>query len=76
MTKLFRLEDDISLVSGLTFALEKAGLRTDGGCILAEADTLWAAGPFPCDGKPAVLKIGQTENDLENRGLARAVFSN
>ena len=25
MTKLFRLEDDIGLVSGLTFALEKQG---------------------------------------------------
>ena len=37
---------------------------------------MWVAGPFPCDGKPAVLKIGQIENDLENRGLTRAVFSN
>lgn len=29
---------------------------------------------FPRDGKPTVFKISQTENDLENRGLARAVF--
>ena len=31
---------------------------------------------FPCDGKLTVFKISQTKNDLENCGLARAVFSN
>lgn len=46
MTKLFRLEDDIGLVSGLTFALEKQGYALAGGRTLAEADTLRAAGPY------------------------------
>ena len=46
MTKLFRLEDDIGLVSGLTFALEKQGYALAGARTLAEADTLWAAGPY------------------------------
>ena len=46
MTKLFRLEDDISLVNGLTFALEKQGYALAGARTLAEADTLWAAGPY------------------------------
>ena len=46
MTKLFRLEDDIGLVSGRTFALEKQGYALAGARTLAEADTLWAAGPY------------------------------
>ena len=46
MTKLFRLEDDIGLVGGLTFALEKQGYTLAGAHTLAEADTLWAAGPY------------------------------
>ena len=46
MTKLSRLEDDIGLVSGLTFALEKQGYALAGARTLAEADTLRAAGPY------------------------------
>ncbi len=46
MTKLFLLEDDLSLVSGLTFAFEKQGYALTVARTLAEADTLWAAGPY------------------------------
>ena len=46
MTKLSRLEDDIGLVSGRTFVLEKQGYALAGARTLAEADTLWAAGPY------------------------------
>ena len=41
MTKLFLLEDDLSLVSGLTFAFQKQGYELTVARTLAEADALW-----------------------------------
>ena len=58
MTKLFRLEDDIGLVSGRTFALEKQGYTLAGARTLAEADTLWAAGPYDLPGPDVSLADG------------------
>ncbi len=43
MTKLFLLEDDLGLVSGLTFAFQKQGYDLTVARTLAEANTLWAA---------------------------------
>ena len=38
MRKLFLLEDDLSLISGLTFAFKKQGFALDTARTLAEAD--------------------------------------
>ena len=40
MRKLFLLEDDLSLVSGLTFAFRKQGFALDTARTLAEAEVL------------------------------------
>lgn len=42
MKKLFLLEDDQSLITGLTFAFQKQGFELDAARTLAEADALWA----------------------------------
>lgn len=42
MKKLFLLEDDQSLITGLTFAFQKQGFELDAVRTLAEADALWA----------------------------------
>ena len=44
MRKLFLLEDDLSLVSGLTFAFRKQGFALDTARTLAEADAPWSDG--------------------------------
>ena len=44
MKKLFLLEDDQSLITGLTFAFQKQGFELDAARTLAEADALWADG--------------------------------
>lgn len=46
MDKLLLLEDDLSLVSGLTFAFEKEGFLLDVARTLQEADDLWADGAY------------------------------
>lgn len=46
MRKLFLLEDDLSLVSGLTFALRKQGFELDVARTLAQADALWSDGKY------------------------------
>ena len=42
MRKLFLLEDDLSMVSGLTFAFKKQGFALDTARTLAEAEALWS----------------------------------
>ena len=42
MRKLFLLEDDLSLISGLTFAFKKQGFALDTARTLAEAEVLWS----------------------------------
>lgn len=41
MQKILLLEDDLSLINGLTFALQKAGYTPDVARTLHEADCLW-----------------------------------
>ena len=42
MRKLFLLEDDLSLISGLTFAFKKQSFALDTARTLAEAEVLWS----------------------------------
>ena len=46
MGKLFLLEDDLSLISGLTFAFKKQGFALDTARTLAEAEMLWSDGKY------------------------------
>ena len=46
MRKLFLLEDDLSLISGLTFAFKKQGFALDTARTLAEAEVLWSDGKY------------------------------
>ena len=46
MRKLFLLEDDLSLLNGLTFAFRKQGFALDTARTLAEADALWSDGKY------------------------------
>lgn len=44
--KLFLLEDDSSLIQGLSFAFQKQGFETSIARTLKEADALWAEGKY------------------------------
>lgn len=46
MSKIFLLEDDLSLVNGLSFAFKKQGLELDIARTLKEANTLWTSGKY------------------------------
>ena len=46
MKRLFLLEDDLSLISGLSFAVKKQGYKIDAARTILEADTLWANGSY------------------------------
>ena len=57
MDKLLLLEDDLSLITGLTYALKKQGFEVDVARTLSEADANWA------DGKYALLILDVTLPD-------------
>lgn len=46
MSKILLLEDDLSLVNGLTFAFHKQGYELDVAQTIVEANTLWADGKY------------------------------
>ena len=46
MKRIFFVEDDASLRSGLTFAMEKQGYAVTAACTRAEAESLWQADAF------------------------------
>lgn len=46
MDKILLLEDDLSLINGLSFAFKKQGYESDIARTLAEADALWADGKY------------------------------
>lgn len=46
MKRLFLLEDDLSLINGLSFALKKQGYEVKVARTTLEADALWAEGSF------------------------------
>ena len=46
MSKIFLLEDDLSLINGLSFAFKKQGYELNIARTLKEADTLWADGKY------------------------------
>ena len=46
MKRLFLLEDDLSLISGLSFAVKKQGYEIDVARTILEADTLWVNGKY------------------------------
>lgn len=46
MSKILLLEDDLSLVNGLSFAFQKYGFKVSVARTLAEADTLWKQGEY------------------------------
>lgn len=46
MSKILLLEDDLSLVNGLTFAFHKQGYALDVAQTIVEANTLWADGKY------------------------------
>lgn len=41
MSKIFFVEDDLSLISGLSFALKKQGYEVDNARTIDEAEILW-----------------------------------
>lgn len=46
MEKILLLEDDLSLIQGLSFALNKQGFELDVARTVKEADAAWAAGKY------------------------------
>ena len=46
MSKILLLEDDLSLINGLTFAFQKAGFELDVARTIKEADAAWTAGKY------------------------------
>ena len=46
MKRLFLLEDDLSLINGLSFAIQKQGYEIDVARTMLEADDLWTEGKY------------------------------
>ena len=46
MKRLFLLEDDLSLINGLSFALKKQGYEITVARTTLEADVLWKGGEY------------------------------
>ncbi len=46
MKRLFLLEDDLSLINGLSFAIKKQGYEIDVARTMLEADALWTEGKY------------------------------
>lgn len=46
MKRIFFVEDDLSLINGLTFALKKQGYETVVARTRAEALGMWERGPY------------------------------
>ena len=46
MKRLFLLEDDLSLISGLSFSVKKQGYEIDVARTTMEADALWVNGKY------------------------------
>ena len=46
MKRLFLLEDDLSLINGLSFALKKQGYEITVARTILEADVLWERGEY------------------------------
>lgn len=46
MSKLFLLEDDLSLINGLSFTFRKQGFELEVARTIREADSLWADGKY------------------------------
>ncbi len=46
MSRILLLEDDLSLITGLSFALEKQGYELDAARTIKEAETFWADGKY------------------------------
>lgn len=46
MKRMFLLEDDLSLISGLSFAIKKQGYEIDIARTMLEADDLWTEGKY------------------------------
>lgn len=46
MNRIFLLEDDLSLINGLSFAFKKQGYDTDIARTIREADAIWADGKY------------------------------
>lgn len=46
MKRIFLVEDDLSLVNGLSFAIKKQGYELDIARTMVEADTVWADGKY------------------------------
>lgn len=46
MSRILLLEDDLSLINGLSFAFQKQGFKSDIARTLREADSLWVDGKY------------------------------
>ena len=46
MKRIFFVEDDLSLINGLTFAVRKQGYAVDVARTCLEAETLWGSGHY------------------------------
>lgn len=46
MKRIFFVEDDLSLINGMTYALGKEGYEVENARTAAEAEALWAAGEY------------------------------
>ena len=57
MKRIFFVEDDLSLISGLSFALEKQGYQTDIARTVLEARQLWQKKAYDCSGPPIVILV-------------------
>ena len=63
MSRILLLEDDLSLINGLSFAFRKQGFELAVARTLKEADSLWADGKYDLAGT-----FGTTGHGAGKRG--------
>ena len=68
MSKILLLEDDLSLINGLSFAFRKQGFELAVARTLQEANELWGEGKYDLLVLDVSLPDG-TGFDLESKGL-------
>ncbi len=66
MKRIFFVEDDLSLINGMTYALKKEGYEVETARTAAEAETLWAEGKY-LEELLSVLNLKERRNHLPSQ---------
>ena len=71
MSKLLLLEDDLSLINGLSFAFQRAGHALEIARTLREAESLWQEGKYDL----LILGVSLPDGSVKKSGRAPGSLS-